>query len=43
MLLETLEDRRKAMKDTFGELAGKFMFAQGTDTSNFEDLENYLD
>lgn len=31
------------MYDSFGELKGKFMFAKGTDTSNFEDLENYLD
>jgi DNA ligase-1 len=43
MLPETLEHRRDTLRTAFGELSGKFMFAKGTDTSNFEDLEAYLE
>ena len=31
------------MHTTFGEIKGKFMFAKSSDTSNFEDLEKFLD
>lgn len=43
MLKETFEDRRAILRDKFGVLDGKFMFAEGTDTAEFEDLEAYLD
>lgn len=31
------------LRKDFGELDGKFMFATHSDTSNFQDLENFLD
>ena len=43
LLKETFEDRRATLRDKFGVLEGKFMFAEGTDTADFEDLEAYLD
>jgi DNA ligase-1 len=42
-LEETFEYRRKALREELGELAGKFMFANASDTSSFEDLEKFLD
>ena len=38
LLEETFAFRRKALREELGELAGKFMFANASDTSSFEDL-----
>jgi DNA ligase 1 len=43
MLEETFAFRRKALREELGELEGKFMFANASDTSDFEDLAKYLD
>ena len=43
LLQETFLDRRELLRNEFGELPGKFMFAKHSDTSNFEDLGKFLD
>lgn len=43
LLKETLEERRKILHQTFKTQQGRFMFAKGIDTKNFEDLEAFLD
>lgn len=43
LLEQTFEHRRKKLHDSFGELAGKFMFAKSSDTSDFEELQKFLE
>lgn len=43
LLQETFQKRRTTLHDEFKVVKGKFMFAHGKDTSNFEDLETFLD
>ena len=43
LLRETFAERRKILRSTFKENRGSFMLAVGKDTSNFEDLEAFLD
>lgn len=43
LLEEKFIDRRHMLRNDLDEIKGKFMFAKASDTSNFEDLEKFLD
>lgn len=43
LLEHTFEDRRKNLHTSFEELVGKFMFAKSSDTSDFGELQKFLD